>query len=79
MSEGPTAGDILLGLFLIAAGLCLTLVGGGCTLILLGELRNVMNGGGGGLFFLLLAVAALAAGLALLWFGFKIMSGKYRN
>jgi len=78
MSEGPSAGDILLGLFMIAAGLCLALVGGGCTLMLLSDLQGVMRGSDG-LFFFLLSAGTLAGGLAMLWFGFKIMTGKYRK
>lgn len=78
MSEGPSAGDVLLGLFMIAAGLCLTLVGGGCTLLMMSDLSGVMRGGDG-IFFLLLSAGVLAGGLAMIWFGFKIMTGKYRK
>ncbi len=78
MSEGPSAGDILLGLFMIAAGLCLALVGGGCTLMLLSDMRGMMRGSDG-LFFFLLSAGTLAGGLAMLWFGLKIMTGRYRK
>ena len=30
--ESPSAGDILIGIFFILCGLCLALLGGGCTI-----------------------------------------------
>ena len=78
--EGPTAGQILLGLFMLLFGLCITLVGGGCTLLWLSEvtsygggLQNLLNP------LLLLSIVTFAGGIGLLWIGFKLLTGKYRN
>jgi hypothetical protein len=78
--EGPTAGEVLVGIFLILCGLCLTLLGGGCTLFWLAA----MIGGGDGLRgnyelgipLLLVSLAALAGGVALLWAAGKMAFGR---
>lgn len=77
MSEGPSAGEILIGIFVILFGLCITLAGGGCTVLILGTLNGTdwqeMS------FFLLLSLAILALGLFLSWIGFKLLTGRYRK
>jgi hypothetical protein len=75
--EGLGAGTILLGIFLILFGLCLTLAGGGCTALWIIVMFNDGSVEGGGL--LLLSLAVLAAGLATLWVSVKMLSGKYRK
>ena len=72
MSKGPSVGLVLFGLFVILFGLCITLVGGGCTiLILLEPPRGELAGGYG--VFLLMALAALGVGILILWGGYKIV------
>jgi preprotein translocase subunit SecY len=82
MSEGggPSAGTILVAIFMLLAGLCITLLGGGCTLMWLAELNSPYGGMGGILNPLfLLSLATFAGGLGMLWVGFKLLTGKYRN
>src|SRR5205085_4721129 len=61
--RGPSAGDVLLGIFFIVCGLCLALVGGGCALF---WLATMFSGGDGlaslGIPLLLVSLAELAAG-----------------
>jgi hypothetical protein len=75
--EGPGAGAILIGSFVVLVGLCLALLGGGCTMMLLGDMHELAAYGGW--FFLLIALAILAAGVALVRLGIKLLRGDYRN
>jgi hypothetical protein len=75
--EGPRTADILVGLFMLVAGLCITLLGGGCTLLMLTEMRSSYGGDMGGM--LLLSLVILAGGIGMLWVGFKLLTGKYRS
>lgn len=68
--EGPSAGAILIGIFLILFGLCLVLVGGGCTIGWTMYIFTQGDFGGAGL--LLISLAALAAGVVVLWAGVKM-------
>jgi hypothetical protein len=79
MSEGPSAGQIVGGIFLILFGLCIILVGGGCTLLWLGEIGG--PGNGETLFnpLFLVSLVTLGAGIVTLWVGVKFLLGKYRN
>ena len=77
MSEGPNVGEVLIGIFVILFGLCIALAGGGCTVLILGNLNGSGLGGMG--FFLLLSLGVLALGLSLAWIGFKVMTGRYRK
>lgn len=77
MSDGPNVGDILIGIFVILFGLCITLAGGGCTVLLLGELNSSGSQGLG--FLLLISLGLLALGLFVTWVGFKLASGRYRK
>ena len=79
--EGPTAGQVLLGIFMLLFGLCITLLGGGCTLLWLSTIGGGSTMGEASflnpLFFL--SLATFAGGLGILWVGFKLLTGKYRN
>jgi hypothetical protein len=81
MNERPTGGKVILGIFMILFGLCITLVGGGCSVLWLGELNSPYNSGMGGLAnpFLWISLITLAGGLACLWVGFKLLTGKFRE
>jgi hypothetical protein len=77
MSDEPNVGEILIGIFVILFGLCIALVGGGCTVFILGSLNGTdwqaMS------FFLLLSLGVLALGLLLARVGFKLLTGRYRK
>jgi hypothetical protein len=75
--EGPRTADILVGLFMLVAGLCITLLGGGCTLLMLTEMNSPYGGDMGGM--MLLSLVILAGGIGMLWVGFKLLTGKYRS
>ena len=76
MSGGPEAGAILLGLFLIVAGTCFTLVGGGCTVFLLANILDLFRGDyGTGFMLLCVSLVTLAAGILAVRGGLKLMSG----
>jgi hypothetical protein len=83
MSEqGPNVGLVLVGIFVILFGLCITLVGGGCTILLLTIGSGGMGGGGvGGEFamFLLLSLAILGVGALVVWGGFKVVKAGYSS
>lgn len=64
MSQGPDPGSVLVGIFLILFGICMALVGGGCTIFLVASLGEMIHYDGGlGIFLLLLSVCALAIGV----------------
>jgi hypothetical protein len=69
MSDGPSAGQILIGIFLILFGLCITLVGGGCTVM---WLYYIAGAGAGGIVLFLVSLAVLAGGLVTIWAGTKM-------
>jgi hypothetical protein len=79
--EGPSAGGILLGIFMLLCGLCITVLGGGCTILWMSELGSPYSGGMGGLLnpLFILSLVTLAGGLGMLWIGFKLLTGKYRK
>jgi hypothetical protein len=74
MSDGPNAGAILLAIFLILFGLCLTLLGGGCAVFWIWAMLQggSMNGSGG---FLMVGLVTFAIGVVLLWASVKLLSG----
>ena len=74
MSDGPSPGNVIAGVFLILFGLCITLLGGGCTLLVLAEFRPGADSGM--LFFLALSLVILGGGVSLLWVGFRLVTGK---
>ena len=79
MSGNPNPGSILAGIFLIMCGLCVTVLGGGCTIMWLSEIGSIFSGGGGGLFFFALSVATLIAGLSTIWLGIRMFRGDDRR
>ncbi|HWT12693.1 MAG TPA: hypothetical protein VN231_08080 [Allosphingosinicella sp.] len=77
MNEGPGAGNIIAGIFLILFGLCITLLGGGCTVLMMSELDSMMTSGGWPL--MLISLVTLGGGLALIWLGVKLMTGGFQR
>jgi hypothetical protein len=75
MNEGPNTASIIAGIFLILCGLCLTLLGGGCTVVMFSE--SMMQGGG--MVFVLLALITLGGGVAMIWLGVKVMTGRFQR
>ena len=69
MSQGPSAGEILAGIFLLLCGLCLTLLGGGCTILWI--IFSVHEGTEVDMF--LLSIVTLAMGILLIWAAFKLL------
>ena len=72
MSQGPGAGQILVVIFLLLCGLCLTLLGGGCTAMWLFFLYSEGSVEGG---FFVMSLVALAVGILLIWVGFRLLRG----
>jgi hypothetical protein len=75
MSEGPSAGAILLAIFLILFGLCFALLGGGCAIFWIWAMLqrgSSMNGSGG---FLMVGLVTFAVGVLLLWASVKLLRG----
>ncbi len=73
MSEGPDPGTVIVAMFLIVAGACLALVGGGCTIWLL---SSIFSYGGEAQFALLLlgiSGLAFAVGAFMVWGGMKLL------
>ena len=77
MSEGPGAGNVIAGIFLILFGLCITLVGGGCTLLLLSMSADLYRDGSWML--LLVSLVILGGGLTIVWVGFKLTTGGFNK
>ena len=73
--DGPSGGQILVGIFLILCGLCVTLLGGGCTIMwfYLLATQGALGGGSGPLF--LVSLVMLAGGLVTIWAGVKLLRG----
>jgi hypothetical protein len=74
MSDGSSAGQILVGIFLILFGLCITLVGGGCTLMWIAFGLHDHSSDAG--LLLLVSLATLAGGVAIVWGGVKLLRSK---
>jgi len=78
--KGPDAGGIVAGIFLILFGLCITLLGGACTLMFLGSFSSVTGPDFAGMTPLfLISLVTLGAGLSLIWLGVKLMTGGFNN
>jgi hypothetical protein len=75
---GPSGGTVLAAVFLILAGLCLTLLGGGCTLIFLSDMQ-MLTGAGGYFPLFLFALAILGGGIAMIWLGVKLLRGGFNR
>ena len=77
---GPGAGGIIAGIFVILFGLCLALLGGGCTILFIASVPGFGSSGGvEAMPLLLLSVVVLAAGLGLIWLGIKLMTGGFNK
>jgi len=79
--DSPDAAGIIAGIFLILFGLCLTLLGGGCSAMFFfsaggvgspSEMWTMMP-------LVLIALITLGAGIALIWLGVKLMSGGFKR
>ena len=77
--RGPGAGGIVAGIFLILFGLCLTLLGGGCTIMWVVSMSSAYGGGTEAFPLLLLSFVTLGAGIALIWLGVKLMTGGFNK
>ena len=78
---GPGTGNVVAGIFLILFGLCLALLGGGCTLLMLSLVTSSGGGGGAGEAapLILISAAVLGAGIVLIWVGIKLMTGGFNK
>ena len=72
--EGPSTAQVLIGIFLVLFGVCITLAGGSCTLLWIIFVLGEGHADGGMLF--LLSLAVLAGGLVTIWAGIKLVRGK---
>lgn len=70
--EGPSAGGVIVGCFLLLMGLCLVFLGGGCTLMILGSLRVPHLGD---LIFMLIPIGFLVGGLKMIQAGLRSLGG----
>ena len=77
MSEGPNTGNVIAGIFLILFGLCITLVGGGCTLMILSLSTSMYQDGSWML--LLVSLVILGGGLTIVWVGYKLTTGGFNR
>ena len=74
--DGPSGGIVLAAVFMIIAGLCLALVGGGCTVLIFAEFDPATGGGGDSYVpFLLLSLAVLGLGIGLIWLAVRLLRG----
>ena len=75
---GPSGGDIIGGLVLILFGLCILLVGGGCTILWIVVMVNQSSWGSGSdeIGMLFISLLAAAAGLFSLVKGVQLFRGK---
>ena len=78
MTNGTSGGDKVGGVVLIFCGLCILLVGGGCTILWLSIMfsQSGLRGGGDGWGMLLISILAAAAGLFAIVKGVQMFRGK---
>jgi hypothetical protein len=75
MSDGFEPAKVLVGLFLIVAGGCLALAGGGCTLFLIANIGDLFRGDGGlGLLLLAASLVAFGIGAFMVWGGVRLLN-----
>lgn len=72
--SGPSGGTVLAAVFMIVAGLCLALLGGGCTIVILTEF-----GGAQVVPLLLISLVILAGGLGMIWIAVKLLRGGFNR
>jgi hypothetical protein len=65
VSDGPDPGTVIVGIFLILFGGCITLAGGGCTVFLIGNIGSWGRDWGMILPLLALSAGVLAVGVLL--------------
>jgi hypothetical protein len=75
MSQGPSAGAVLLAIFLTLFGLCFTLLGGGCAIFWFWAMLQGGSSMNGMEVFVLMSLVALAVGVLLLWVSVKLLRG----
>ena len=75
MSEGPNPAAVLIGLFLLIAGVCLVVLGGGCTISVLVELGRSRGGSDHDFTGLALIISflMLAVGGLMVWGGMRLL------
>jgi hypothetical protein len=78
MSQGPNVGTVLVGIFAILFGLCIALVGGGCTMVLL-VTAGQLGGARDFIFYLLISLVVLAVGGFTFWLGIKLLRSGNRG
>lgn len=79
--KGANVGDILVGTFVIIFGLCITLVGGACSVMWLVILPGGSSSGDGlyGIVLLLVSLGVAALGIFAIYHGIRIARSRYRN
>ena len=76
--EGPDIGHVVAGCFLIVMSLGLLLAGGSCTVMILAS-PGTMGPASDWVPFLFMSLALLGAGVVAIWFGVRLLMGKYRG
>ena len=77
---GPDAAGIISGIFLILAGLCLTVLGGVCTTLFLSDFSSLFSWEAATVWPLFIfTLAVLAGGLGMIWHGIRQMIGGFRK
>jgi hypothetical protein len=77
--KGPGAGNIVAGIFLLLFGLCIALVGGGCTILFIGSFSSMGSSPYEATPLFLISLVTLGAGVSLIWLGVKLMSGGFNR
>ena len=78
--KGPDAGSIVAGIFLVLFGLCITLLGGACTLMFVGSFSTMSGADYGGMTPLfLISLVTLGAGISMIWLGVKLLRGGFNR
>jgi hypothetical protein len=77
--RGPSTGNVIAGVFLILFAICLLLAGGGCTVLLIALFAESSGQGGFRemIPLLLLSLGVFAGGAVAMWFGVRLVIGKY--
>ena len=71
----PSVGNVLAGLFLVLLSLCLIFAGGGCTLMVGTYIFHQPSTDM--LPWLVISLGVLGSGLVAMWFGVRLIAGKY--
>jgi hypothetical protein len=75
MSQEPSPARVVIGCFLLLAGTCLVLLGGGCTLGVMGEVGRPHSGPDHDFSGLILTISlfTFAVGALLVWGGLRLL------